>query len=57
MVKEGSVTILRPKHMQKFLGPCPLSVKLYPFSIILERVSSLYLPIEPFSIKIFAKAC
>ena len=42
---------------KKILRPHPLLVKPCPFSIILERDFLLYLSIDPFSIKIYAKAC
>ena len=44
---------MRVKNSQ----PRPLSVKSRLFSIVLERDFLLYLSINPFSIKIYAKAC
>ena len=41
----------------KNLRSRPVSVKPRPFSIILERDFLPYLSIDPFSIKIYAKAC
>ena len=41
----------------KNLRPRPLYVKPRPFPIVLERDFLLYLSINPFSIKIYAKAC
>ena len=41
--------------MLKNVQPCPLSVKPCPFSIVLDRDFLLYLSIDPFSIKIYAK--
>ena len=49
----GSVTVLRVKNLR----PRPLSTKPRPFSIVLDRDLLLYPSIDPFSIKIYAKAC
>ena len=54
-MKEGSTIVLRAKRARKILQPRPLWVKLRPFSIVLARDFLLYLSINPFSIKIYAK--